>query len=252
MVLTPDIVINIAEQEVGYLEKSWAAYNADKNCIYQKKVGAGSDNYTKYGYEMHQVYPAVMDFPAYWCDAFVDWCFYTAYEVCTAKSLLAGNFDDYTVNSSNMYKNKKAWYKTPRVGDQIFFNNGTRICHTGLVYKVDKKYVYTIEGNTSDSSILERNGGCVAKKKYPLSYAKISGYGRPRYAVPASCAKGDCNEDVKILQQRLIAKGYKLPRYGADGDFGNETATALKKFQADNKTKVSNICDALCWSRLLR
>ena len=178
---TPDKVLAIASEEVGYLEKSKAAYDANPDVLYDKTKGAGSDNYTKYGKEMHDVYPTTMDFPAYWCDAFVDWCFYKAYGVTTAQNMIRGNFDDYTVNSSNMYKNKGAWYTTPEVGDQIFFTNGTRICHTGLVENVADGKVYTIEGNTSDKNILEPNGGCVARKSYPLDYAKIAGYGRPCY-----------------------------------------------------------------------
>jgi len=178
---TPDKVLAIASAEVGYLEKSKAAYQANPDILYDKTAGAGSDNYTKYGKEMHDVYPATMDFPAAWCDCFVDWCFYTAYGVTTAQSMIGGNFDDYTVNSSNMYKNKGAWYSSPEVGDQIFFTNGTRICHTGLVEKVADGRVYTIEGNTSDKDILVTNGGCVARKSYPLDYAKIAGYGRPCY-----------------------------------------------------------------------
>lgn len=251
MIITPDTLIDIAEEEVGYLEKSWAAYNADNNVIYDKKAGAGSDNITKYGYEMHQVYPKTMDFPGKWCDAFTDWCAYKAYGKDKAIELLCGQFDDYTVNSSNQYKNKGQWYKTPRTGDQIFFTNGTKICHTGWVYKVDKRYVYPIEGNTSNKNELEPNGGCVAKKKYSIGDSKIAGYGRPAYDVPATCVMGDENDDVKLMQERLMAKGYDLPQYGADADFGNETANAIKKFRADNKLKVSSICDAECWSKLL-
>jgi len=179
---TVDKVINIALSQVGYLEKSKAAYQADKNVLYKFTEGAGSDNYTKYGYEMHQIYPEVMDFPAYWCDCFVDWCFYQAYGLANAKALLGGNFDDYTVSSASLYKKKNAYYKSnPQVGDQIFFNNGSRICHTGLVYKVDGINVYTIEGNTSGGSTVIANGGSVAKKQYPLNYARIDGYGRPKY-----------------------------------------------------------------------
>lgn len=184
MANTVDKVLAVAEAEVGYLEKSAKAYKADPAVLDQKTAGAGSDNYTKYGRDMHAVYPAVMDFPAAWCDAFADWCFYKAYGVTTAKSLLAGNFDDYTVASAQMYKNKGAYHKTPRVGDQIFFNNGSGICHTGIVYKVSGSTVYTIEGNTSGGSTLVANGGGVAKKSYPLSYARIDGYGRPKYDEP--------------------------------------------------------------------
>lgn len=43
--------------------------------------------------------------------------------------------------------------------------------------------------------------------------------------------KGSKGENVRLLQQALIAKHGKsiLPKYGADGDFGSETANALKK-----------------------
>lgn len=176
MANTVDKVIKIAEAELGYLEKK---SNSQLN---NKVANAGSANYTKYGRDMHKLYPAVMDFPAAWCDAFVDWCFYKAYGVCNAKKLLAGNFDDYTVRSAQLYKDKKAWYETPKKGDQIFFTNAAGgICHTGLVYKIDKYYVYTIEGNTSGASGVVANGGGVCKKKYALAYSRIAGYGRPKY-----------------------------------------------------------------------
>lgn len=170
-------VINIASNEVGYIEKK---SNKDLD---SKTANAGSANYTKYGRDMHNIYPSVMDFPAAWCDCFVDWCFYKAYGIANAKSLLGGNFDDYTVASADLYKNKKAWYTSnPKVGDQIFFKNSSgKICHTGLVYKVDSKNVYTIEGNTSSSSGVVANGGSVCKKQYSLSYNRIAGYGRPKY-----------------------------------------------------------------------
>ena len=41
--------------------------------------------------------------------------------------------------------------------------------------------------------------------------------------------------DVQELQQALIRLGYSLPKYGADGDAGLETITALKVFQEDNE-----------------
>lgn len=42
-------------------------------------------------------------------------------------------------------------------------------------------------------------------------------------------------EDVRRLQLRLMELGYGLPRYGADGEYGAETAAAVKAFQADRK-----------------
>ena len=168
-------VIDIALDEVGYLEKK------SNRSLDSKTANAGSANYTKYGRDMHKLYPSVMDFPASWCDAFVDWCFYKAYGVANAKGLLAGDFNDYTVASAQLYKNKKAWGTIPKIGAQNFFKNSTRISHTGLVYDIDNQYVYTVEGNTSGASGIIPNGGGVCKKKYRLNNSKIAGYGYPKY-----------------------------------------------------------------------
>lgn len=168
-------VIEIALNEVGYLEKK------SNKSLDSKTANAGYGNYTKYGRDMRKLYPSVMDFPAAWCDAFVDWCFQKAYGVSNAKGLLGGNFNDYTPSSAQLYKNKKAWGDTPKIGAQIFFTNGKRICHTGLVYDFDTRYVYTVEGNTSGASGVVANGGGVCKKRYLRTNSKIAGYGYPKY-----------------------------------------------------------------------
>ena len=46
--------------------------------------------------------------------------------------------------------------------------------------------------------------------------------------------RGMTGADVTDMQKKLIEAGYPLTRYGADGDFGQETEEALKRFQADN------------------
>lgn len=179
-------VIEVALKEVGYLEKSWAAYNSNPNIVYEKSKGAGSDNITKYGNEMHKIYPSTMDLYSAWCDAFVDWCFYKAYGLATAKSLLGGGFEDYTVASAGMYKKKGAYHqgtKDIQPGDQIFFRNSTRICHTGIVVAVDSDTIFTVEGNTSSQKKdgVEPNGGGVWTKEYSYNNPRIDGYGRPPY-----------------------------------------------------------------------
>ena len=178
-------VIAIAAAEVGYLEKSKVAYQKDPSVLDQKTAGAGYDNYTKYGRDMHRIYPSTMDLHAAWCDCFIDWCFQKAYDVTTAKNLLGGNFDDYTVASAQMYAKHGALDKKPEVGAQIFFtrNGAVSGCyHTGLVISVaaDGKTVTTIEGNTSATgSGIEANGGCVAKKVRNVNAYTL--FGHPAY-----------------------------------------------------------------------
>lgn len=53
--------------------------------------------------------------------------------------------------------------------------------------------------------------------------------------------RGSKGEDVRKLQQRLIELGYALPRYGADGDYGSETVTAVKAFQRDRGLQADGI-----------
>lgn len=53
-------------------------------------------------------------------------------------------------------------------------------------------------------------------------------------------SKGDA---VKALQQNLLKLGYQLPKYGADGSFGNETLAAVKLFQIDHKLPNTGIVD---------
>ena len=74
--------------------------------------------------------------------------------------------------------------------------------------------------------------------------------------VTAHCAvhlpalvKGMESDAVKAMQQLLLAKGYELPRYGADGAFGGENA--LLCFQEDMNLKTDARCGAESWSALL-
>ena len=213
---TVDKVLKIAADEVGYLEKSAAAYKKDPSCLDEKTRGAGSDNYTKYGRDMHKVYPAIMDFPAYWCDAFVDWCFYKAYGKANAKGLLGGNFNDYTVASCQLYKNKKALDTKPTKGSQVFFTRNGQVSgchHTGLVYKVDKTYFYTIEGNTSGASGVVSNGGGVTKKKYSISaYKGKVLFGHPKYDKSDSTTKTKTKTDTKTETDAKVESAAKFDK----------------------------------------
>jgi hypothetical protein len=73
----------------------------------------------------------------------------------------------------------------------------------------------------------------------PVVAPKPKSITKPSYVAPISSStttgfplkKGSKGENVRLLQEALIAKYGKtiLPKYGADGDFGTETLSALKK-----------------------
>ena len=50
--------------------------------------------------------------------------------------------------------------------------------------------------------------------------------------------KGSTEPEVKSLQKKLLQIGYYLGSYGADGDYGDATVTAVRKFQKDNSLAV--------------
>ncbi len=50
--------------------------------------------------------------------------------------------------------------------------------------------------------------------------------------------KGNTGQEVKSLQKKLLQIGYYLGSYGADGDYGDATVTAVRKFQKDNSLTV--------------
>lgn len=167
-------VISTATNEINYLEKK-SNSNLD-----DKTTNAGSSNFTKYWRDINPSFQGQA-----WCLCFIVWVFEQSYGQDTAKKLLCmdNGYTFYTPTAATYFKNKSQWYTTPQVGDVIFFENSTRICHVGLVYKVDANTVYTIEGNTSSgNNQVVANGGGVFKKSYTLTNSRISGYGRPQYS----------------------------------------------------------------------
>ena len=117
-----------------------------------------------------------------WCAMFVSWC---AAQI--GESSAVGKFA-YCPYWVDWFKKNGTWLDRsakPQPGDIIFFSNGKRACHVGIVEKrIDSSYVQTIEGNTSSSS--NDNGGAVMRRK--RAYGKrgsiwyIMGFGRPKYS----------------------------------------------------------------------
>ena len=64
--------------------------------------------------------------------------------------------------------------------------------------------------------------------------------------------KGDKGADVKAMQQALMKAGWSFPRYGADGDFGNETEANVRGFQRTEGLPVTGIYDVVTRTALLR
>lgn len=179
MANTVEKVVNVALNEVGYLEKK------SNSQLENKTANAGSANYTKYGkwFGLN---------PDLWCAMFLCWVFNVAYGSDIAKQFLCGAFSAACETIRQNFISKWQYYTSdPQIGDVIFFK-GTRHSganHIGLVVNVSGGKVYTVEGNTSGGSTVIDNGGGVVKKSYSVSYDRILGYGRPKY----DCVSTDKN-----------------------------------------------------------
>ena len=62
--------------------------------------------------------------------------------------------------------------------------------------------------------------------------------------------RGDKGDAVRYLQTLLLERGYDLGKWGADGDFGKQTETALKQFQRDWDLKQDGVCGKQTWAML--
>lgn len=250
-------VINEAFKWVGYLEKG-----SNKN-LDDFTANAGKNNYTRFNRDLISYKQGIGAQPMEWCGAFTSCMFVYAFGLEEAKRLLCGGLHCYTPSGANYFKKKGRYIKrgsgTPKPGDVVFFYSTAkgRIGHVGIVYKVTSSTVYTVEGNTSGASNLVTNGGGVRKKSYKLTSTYIDGYGRPPYddeeAVDTKwpmLEKGDSGQSVVEMQSLLIKAGYSLPKYGADGDFGKETLTAVKAFQKASGLVVDGIVGEKTWAAL--
>ena len=197
--MTPiEKLINTAKQELGYLEKK------TNSQLDGKTTNAGLNNWTKYARDLDnlRVYDGKKNGYA-WCDMFVDWCFITTFGLDLGMQMTyqpMGGWGAGCTASAMYYKRNNSFYKTPQVGDQIFFtkDNGKNMYHTGLVVGFDANRVYTIEGNTSSDKGVVENGGSVNSKSYPINYNKIGGYGRPHYSL---VAEEDEDMDVERFKE---------------------------------------------------
>lgn len=246
-------LVNLAKNEIGYLEKK------NKNNLDSQIKNYGYNNYTKYSRDLD----AINNFyngkkqGTPWCSIFVAWLFVKIYGVDNTRILL--NYPVKSLASSctyaiNYFKKAKSFVKTPKIGDVIFFKEG----HTGLVINVSSNLVYTVEGNTTNKSGVYRNGGGVYDKSYRLNNESILGYGRPLYEKINENYKntkvdeennknnvffgfkiGKCNAYYKTLKSKAIRK---TPNLTNNIKKVSEISSALKKgLTSKNKNDLAKL-----------
>lgn len=272
-------VLALAESEVGYREKASNAYLDDKT------ANAGSGNWNKYARDLDAIpgfYNGGKNGYA-WCDIFVDWLFVKCFGAALGMQMIYQPYYSAGAGclySAQYYKNNGAFSNIPEVGDQIFFSyKAGEVSHTGIVVDVNGGTITTVEGNTSDG---------VYRRTYARDSGSIYGYGKPNYALagdsdstpetpvdetptttpttpstpattPATSTftldfpvvkKGEISDLVETVQTLLEHKGISCGRWGIDGDFGNDTENAVKKFQTLNGLTADGVVGKLTFSKL--
>ena len=205
-----------------------------------------------------------------WCDIFVDCGFIECFGIDLASRLTyqpKGGFSALCSASAQYYKDNGAYFNSPEIGDQVFFNVSGGINHTGIVVAVSGGVVTTVEGNSSDM---------VRRNAYGIGSAYINGYGRPNWGVfeggtpdepiedppeekpiekPTvdlpTLKQGDESEVVRAAQFLLNGRGCSVGYWGADGEFGPHTCAAVKAFQRRNALEVDGIIGPETWAALL-
>ena len=116
-----------------------------------------------------------------WCAAFVSCCFRNAYGDANARRLLGGSYYINCADFVTRHANDKRLNSTPKVGAVVFFWNGKKWSHTGIVTGVYRTYITSIEGNTSGTyDKVVSDGGAVVEKSHYFSTTTMK-YWHPDY-----------------------------------------------------------------------
>ncbi|MGW0578752.1 hypothetical protein ACWD25_22925, partial [Streptomyces sp. NPDC002920] len=148
-------VIAVAKSQVGYRE----GY-----------AEGGWNNITRYADEV----PGLSGYQGQsWCMTFTSWVAMRA----GVPSIFPRGVDCSAGVTWFTSAARWSWY--PALGAQVFYGTSGQD-HTGIVYAYDATFIWTIEGNTSDTGSNEGDGVYLRKRK--RADAVVYGYGLPAYA----------------------------------------------------------------------
>lgn len=247
-----DAVIQVAKNEVGYIEK---ASNANLD---NPSGNPGNANYTKYGDYMGLN-------GQYWCASFVCWCFWTAanHDKSKVDDMFCGKQSGSCTTLMDQFKAAGRFDSNPQPGDCIFFS-GSRHAganHIGIVVSSDGSKVYTVEGNTSGGSAVVDNGGCVAEKSYDLSNGRILGYGHPKYdgssdysgstssdGSATTSASASSTDIFSMFGTALSELGTRAFQGALTGNFNTDWSTLLGSTDSSTTTSSSSTSGASNYS----
>lgn len=143
----------------------------------------------------------------------------------------------------------------PAPGDIVMYGE-KEPTHVGIITGVSGGTLSTVEGNLGDSvsarSVQKGDSRilCFCRPDY-VALAADGGQSLPTMAKNRFAPKpmrylqqGDRGEDVRSMQTLLMLRGFSVGADGADGDFGTNTAKALRGFQQSRRLETDGVFGA--------
>ena len=122
-------------------------------------------------------------------------------------------------------------------GDIVTFYISKGSYHYGIIYKIDNKYIYTIEGSTRSGSLggIIYRGNDVARRSYPIGYARICCILKVKDCITNIDIKENTIEYSKEEFGRDVRKLLKLSCDDSVEDVAYHTPTISIKTKNTNK-----------------
>ena len=196
------------------------------------------------------------------------WCAQFVSEV-----LKACDIDMYDLSCSEMYRRmskSEEWDEPesyPRAGDVIFFDwdhdstEARPLDHVGIVVKYKDRVVTYINGNGSSADYVTEQQISVDSHyiAYWMRYVGDIGSSKPpdnpdddKFSITLqTLRRGSKGSNVKALQRLLFADGYDVGPCGDDGDYGERTEKAVKRYQTDHSLLVDGVAGKETFTELL-
>ena len=151
---TPEELIEVARQEIGYLEK------ASNAMLEEKTANAGMSNYTKYGHWYGQN-------GLYWCQQFVSWCAYQACKLHQKNSFTGWvQFDGKWLYEIDGVVQKDKWL---HIDDRWYVVDGAGYSISGW-FKQNEDWYYL---NPADGTMLAGQWIDIADESYYLTKSGV-------------------------------------------------------------------------------
>ena len=225
--MRPVDVLTLARKQIGMRERS--VNRVKYNDVYYGREVSGA------------AYP--------WCCVFVWWVFHSLNRSDALFPKTA-----YCPYALAWFDRRQRLVSDPRPGDIVFYNfaRGREPSHIGIVESVGPSSIVAIEGNTSDGD--PTNGGQVMERVRPRRVCVA--FARPTYAASeplvdvsgyATIREGDTGPWVELLQNALTLRRFPVQ---IDGDFGPETAAAVRAFQTRAQIEVDGVVGVETWGAL--